>query len=345
MELKEGLSLDDVLLVPQYSSITSRKEPRAQSSLKNISRDFDLPIISSPMDTITGANMALVMSRSGGLGILHRNNNILKQCGMCQDIIQFEGDEFNDWGAAIGIRDDFLERAKALHDWGTSIFCVDVAHGHHARVKEVLKTLRKEFGNSIHIMAGNIATADGLLDLVNWGADSVRIGIGGGSICSTRLKTGFGVPNFTALTECYKAKIDFDLDISLIIDGGIREPGDVVKALAAGADFAMCGAALAGTEETPGEIENNQYGTFKTYRGMASKEAGLNKAGAEGISTRVPYRGSVVPILKEWKALINAGLSYNGALDIEDLRKNAVFVRQSLAAQAESFTHILNRKW
>ena len=245
--MKEGLSYDDVLLIPQYSDIESRRQVDIGSDLGE-GLHFDLPVISSPMDTITESDMSLVMSKQGGLGLVHRYNNIDEQ--VRHVAMTLANDPEAKVGAAIGMTDDFEVRAMALRSIGTQVLCVDVAHGHHSVMVRCLKTLKDRFAESIHIMAGNVATLEAFDALASWGADSIRVGIGGGSICSTRLVTGHGIPTFQSLLEIsqttYNSKI--------IADGGIKTTGDMVKAFAAGADFVMIGSMLAGTKETPGEV-------------------------------------------------------------------------------------------
>ena len=244
--------------------------------------------------------------------------------------------------AAIGATGDYLERAAALVSNKVNILCIDVAHGHHAHVKKACEQLKTEFG-SIHLMAGNVATIQGFSDLESWGADSIRVGIGGGSICSTRIRTGHGIPTFQSILDCSciarKAKI--------IADGGMRTSGDIVKALAAGADFVILGSMLSGTEEAPGAIIDEGDKKYKSYRGMASKEAQINWRGhysvSEGISTRVEYKGSVVDIIKDIEGGIKSGLSYSGAKNLFQFHARARFIRQTSMGAKESNTHILYR--
>ena len=194
-------------------------------------------------------------------------------------------------------------------------------------------------------MAGNVATLKGINDLADWGANSVRCNIGGGSICSTRIQTGHGMPGFQTILECAKT----DRDVGIIADGGIRNAGDIVKALAAGADAVMCGSLFSGTAETPGEIFRGENATWKAYRGMASKEAQMDWRGTyasfEGVTSRVPYRGHVDEILVDIKQNIRSGFSYSGARNIKELQSKAVFVQQTSAGAVESGTHIKSRKW
>ena len=333
-----SLSFDDVLLVPQYSDIESRTVLSTKNSLGDIG--LDLPIISSPMDTVTELDMLVAMEMNGGLGIIHRYNSVDDQSKLVK---QAKVVEVNNVGAAIGVTGDYLERAQALVEAGANVLCVDVAHGHHSMMKTALASLRKVFGNSVHIMAGNVATGEGACALAEWGADSVRVGVGGGSICSTRLVSGHGVPTFQTVMDCVEA----GCPIPIIADGGMKTSGDIVKALAAGADFVMLGSMLAGTDQAPGQVFDAGNKKYKVYRGMASSEAQVNWRGKtstpEGISTTIPYKGDVNTILADLKGGIQSGMSYSGARTINDLQAKARFVQQTTAGQAESFTHILMR--
>ena len=338
--MKQTYSFDDVLLVPKFSDINSRAEVDLTNNLGgNI--DLQLPVISSPMDTVTGATMATTIANAGGLGIIHRYNSIDVQAREVYDAYTCGA---ADLGAAIGMSGDFFERAVTVVDSGANILCVDVAHGHHAMMKSALARLKKKFGDAVHIMAGNVATLEAFEDLARWGADSIRVGIGGGSICSTRIVTGHGVPTFQSVLECSGTSYD----TKIIADGGIKTTGDMVKALAAGADFVMIGSMLAGTDDTPGEVfANERVERFKEYRGMASKEAQRSWRGksstAEGVATTVPYRGASADILEDIAGGIRSGLSYTGVRCIKELQSKRHFILQSSAAQLESNTHILWR--
>jgi len=340
----QALSYDDVLLVPQYSDINSRTEIDISTDLgKNVK--LSLPIIASPMDTITGASMAMAMGDAGAVGVIHRYNTPTAQREhVAQFLLETRGDDLI--GAAIGVNGDYLERARLLFNAGVGFFCVDVAHGHHALVRHALQVLRKTFGYNLHIMVGNVATLEGVNDLADWGADSVRCNIGGGSICSTRIQTGHGLPGLQTIFECAKT----DRDVKIIADGGIKNSGDMVKALAAGADAVMVGSLLSGTDETPGPVERGPDGTqWKSYRGMASKEAQVEWRGKyssfEGVATRVPYRGPAAAVLEDIERGIRSGLSYSGARTITELQAKAQFVRQTTSGLSESRTHILSRSW
>ena len=341
MKIKEALTYDDVLLVPQYSDIKSRREVSIKSSLPgpHATVILDLPIIASPMDTISEAEMGISMWQEGGLAVIHRYNTIEEECSVVKEVI-FGG---ANGAAAIGATGDYLDRATALYEAGARILCVDVAHGHHLLMKEALAALRSLFGDRVHVMAGNVATLEGYNDLVDWGADSVRCNIGGGSICSTRVQTGHGIPGLQTIMDCAAS----GRRASIIADGGIRSPGDIVKALAAGANFVMLGSLLAGTDETPGDIINTREGKFKSYRGMASKDAQMDWRGKteslEGIATTVRCQGPVGAVLNDLARGIRSGLSYSGARSIRELQEKARFIKQTSSGQLESATHILKR--
>ena len=341
MKFKEAVTYDDMLLVPQYSDITSRSEVDITSCLGH--RDFSLPIIASPMDTVSGAGMATAMSEAGGLAVLHRYNSITEKQKMAQEVIN-STNRSGQLAAAIGVTGDYLERAEALIAAGVDILCIDVAHGHHSLVKKALKELRNEYDNHIYIVAGNVCTLEGINDVADWGANAVRCNIGGGSICSTRLVSGHGLPGLQTIFDCART----DRDVKIIADGGIKTSGDIVKALAAGADFVMCGSLLAGTTESPGKVislPNNVR--VKEYRGMASKDAQLNwrkkSSTPEGVASYIPYKGSVVDILQDLEGGIRSGLSYSGARNISELQHHAEWARQTSAGTQESGTHIFSQ--
>ena len=332
MKFEEALTYDDVLLVPQYSDIESRQEVDISSELGE-SIYMKLPVISSPMDTVTGEEMASAMYDAGGLGVIHRYNTIKEQCEMVRNVRKTLISRYSPRvAAAVGVSGDYLQRAVNLFDTGVNIICIDVAHGHHALMEKAIKSIRAEVGNTLHIMAGNVATREGFEALAEWGADSVRCNVGGGSICSTRIQTGHGMPGLQTIFECAGA----ESDVKIIADGGIRSSGDVVKALAAGADFVMLGSMLAGTYETPGKKVITLGGPMKEYRGMASKEAQMDWRGKyssdEGVATMIPYKGTVNDVLQQVKNGITSGLSYSGVRTIKELQENAIFVRQTAAA-------------
>ena len=337
MKFKEAVTYDDMLLVPQYSDIKSRSEVNIGSTLKGV--EYQLPIMSSPMDTVSESEMLVAMDKAGGLGVLHRYNTIDEQLRLANEAF---ARGVSDFAVAVGVTGDYLERAQVLVDTGVETFCLDVAHGHHTLMKEALTTLRKKFGNKITIIAGNVCTLEGVNDLADWGADAVRANIGGGSICSTRIVTGHGLPGLQTIFDCART----DRDVKIIADGGIKTSGDIVKALAAGADFVMCGSLLAGTEESPGLVITMPDGTrMKEYRGMASKDAQMSwrnrSSTPEGVASYIPYKGSVVDILGDLEGGIRSGLSYTGVRTLAELQNKAQWSRQTSAGTVESGTHIL----
>ena len=252
-------------------------------------------------------------------------------------------------GAAVGIREGYLDRARALVDAGVDVIVVDVAHGHSEWVLEVVRKLKKELGG-VDVIAGNVATPEGTKDLIVAGADAVKVGIGSGSICITRIVTGAGVPQLTAVMECAEAARA--LNVPIIADGGIRNSGDITKALAAGASSVMIGRMLAGTDESPGVTVMRNGRKYKLHRGMASVGASLKRGipeseddsalldyVAEGIEAFVPYRGNSHEIIAQLAGGIRSGLSYCGARTLAELRQNASFVRLTQAALSESYPH------
>jgi IMP dehydrogenase len=340
--MREALTYDDVLLVPQYSDIESRSEVDISNDLGDEIK-LDIPIISSPMDTVTETAMAMAMSQAGGLGVVHRYNTIEQQSDM---IARAYYANCNNIAVAVGMGGDFLERAESAVGSGANVVCVDVAHGHHALMERTLKALKDRFGDSVHIMAGNVATREGFEALSSWGADSVRCNIGGGSICSTRIQTGHGVPGLQTIIDCASSSAS----AKIIADGGIKNSGDIAKAIAAGADFVMLGSLLAGTNETPGTVVTDKSGSkFKIYRGMASRDAqrswrGKLTSAPEGVSTTVPYLGSVDSVLHDLAMGLRSGMSYSGSRTISEFQAKCKFVKQTNASQTESGTHILSRR-
>ena len=339
-EFAEALTYQDVLLVPQYSDIVSRSEIDAGSDLDN-NLHLKLPIISSPMDTISEEEMALTMSKNGGMSIIHRYNEPEEQAAIVKKAVNSGADVV---GAAVGVTNGYMERAELLIEAGASVIGSDVAHGHHALTANAIKSIKAKYPY-VPLMAGNVATTNGFEALVEWGADSIRCNIGGGSICTTRVQTGHGVPGLQTIFECARAANA--KGVKIIADGGIRNAGDIVKALAAGADFVMVGSLLSGTDQAPGKLLKTPEGNFKQYRGMASRDAQMSWRGKssapEGVSTMVPWKGDANRILVELAGNIRSGLSYSGARNIAELQVKAEFIRQTNASQSESSAHILKR--
>ena len=336
--MNEALTYDDVLLVPSYNHWESRKvvDTRVTDRIGLLS--LDIPVMTSNMDTITESGMANFIRSKGGIGVLHRfmsvedNVKLLKECNLPVFV-------------SVGCSDDDLQRAEALRDSGAGFFCIDVAHAHAKYVGRTLKNLREMLGKETCIMAGNVATYAGADYLASCGADIVKVGIGGGSVCTTRIKTGFGVPNLTAIKDCSR------VDRSLVADGGIRNPGDVVKALAFGADFVMIGSMLAGTRPTPGNVitrttDDGRELRVKMYRGMASSEVHDDYHGglaewktAEGISVEVEYRESEETIIADIVGGLRSGMTYAGASSIRELQRKLDYVRITNAARIENLPH------
>lgn len=338
----KALTFGDVHLVPQFSSIMSRKTDVDLSvRLNNCEITLPTPFIASPMDTVSGPEMCAAMhALGGGLGILHRYSSIQDQVnGILSARTLSAGCIL---GAAVGVNGDFIERAQAVIEAGAGLLCVDIAHGHHSLMRQALTTLREAFP-STHIMAGNVATIEGFDDLSDWGADSIRLGVGSGSICSTRVQTGCGYPMLQSIFDVTKTT----RPAQIISDGGIREFGDIVKALAAGADFVMMGSMFAGTDEAPGDLIETDRGLMKAYRGMASKEAQVDWRGFhssnEGVATMIPYKGPLSGVLSDMKNGVQTGCSYNGARNLSELNKVAVFAEVSHSSSIEATPHILHR--
>ena len=330
-----AITFDDVLLVPSYNHHESRRVVETTSTDRLGKLSLELPIISSNMDTITESSMANFMGSKGAMGALHRFMSIE------ENIEEFKKCQSNVF-VSIGCTAAELERAEALRDAGANYFCVDVAHAHAKYVGKTLKSLRHLLADRC-IMAGNVATYAGADYLASCGADIIKAGIGGGSVCSTRIKTGFGVPMLTCIQDCSRS------DRSIVADGGIRTSGDIVKALAFGADFVMIGGMLAGTSPTPGEVIQKQDGTkVKRYRGMASKEAQENFLGqmhewktAEGVATEVPYKENPDAIIADIVGGLRSGLTYAGADTISELQRKLNYVVVTQAGRIESLPHKL----
>ena len=330
-----AITFDDVLLIPSYNHHESRRIVDISMTDRQNLLTLDLPVMSSNMDTITESKMANFMHSKGGIGVLHRFLSVednIKEFKACV------GQVF----VSVGCSTADLERAEALRDAGADFFCVDAAHAHAKYVGKTLKNLRRILGSRC-IMAGNVATYAGADYLASCGADIIKAGIGGGSVCSTRIKTGFGVPMLTCIQDCART------DRSIVADGGLRTSGDVVKALAFGADFVMIGGMLAGTAPTPGDVVINKEGArVKQYRGMASREAQEDFLGqmsdwktAEGVATDVPYSEQQDAIIADIVGGLRSGLTYAGADTISELQRKLNFVQVTPAGRLESLPHKL----
>jgi len=348
-QLEEGLTFDDVLLIPQYSDIEHRSEVSlATKILPNI--NLELPYVSANMDTITDHRMAFTMAQHGACGILHRYLTIeemLQEINSYRNLFLDNSLPEQDLIVSIGVHDS--ERVEAAISVGIKNFCIDVAHGHHALVKKKINELRSRYGKSIGIIAGNVASYQGAYDLFDWGADCIKVGIGPGSVCTTRIKTGSGYPQLSAVMSSYKAKKDYlssnpNKEIFIIADGGIKVYGDITKALAAGADAVMMGSIFSGCKETPGTVWRNENEEMtKSYRGMASAPAqsdfGIENINEEGVAVTVKYKGSARHIISRMTKGIRSGLSYSGSRNILELQAKAKFVKVSYSSYLEGKAH------
>lgn len=337
--IKEGITFDDVLMVPAYSEVL----PREVSIKGRFSRNVTLesPFASAAMDTVTEAGMAIAMARRGGIGVIHKNMPAEKQA---EEVAKVKALGLK-VAAGVGITADSLERVEPLVKAGVDAVVLDSAHGHSKGVIDTLKAIKAAFP-ALDVVVGNIATAAAAKDLIAAGADGLKVGIGPGSICTTRIVAGVGMPQLTAIANV----AEVSGDIPVIADGGLRYSGDVVKALAAGASCVMCGSMFAGTDEAPGDVVEVDGVKMKGYRGMGSidaMEAGsadryfqkdAKKLVPEGIVARVPYKGPVADVLFQLEGGLRSGMGYCGAKNLEALHK-AEFVKITPATVKENHPH------
>ena len=345
-----GLTYDDVLLLPDASEVVPSEVETSTQLTQNIT--LAVPLISSAMDTVTESQLAIAMAKAGGIGIIHRNLPIDEQVTHVK-LVKNVGMV----GAAVGVGDDGFARAQALIEAGVDVVVVDTAHGHHRAVLDAIARIKK-FSPTTEIIGGNVATRAGAQALINAGADAVKVGVGPGSICTTRIVAGVGVPQITAIMEA--AKACGKAGIPLIADGGLQYSGDIVKALVAGANSVMLGSLLAGCEESPGELIEEDGKKFKAYRGMGSLGA-MQSRGAtpsyskdrymqddilsedklvpEGIEGRVRFSGDVAAVIHQLVGGLRSGMGYAGAPDIAHLQKNGRFVQITSAGLKESHPH------
>lgn len=330
-----GLTFDDVLIIPSKSDVRSRKDPSLSTQLTK-SKTMELPIIAANMDTVTESAMAIAMNDLGGMGILHRFMSIDEQISHVQTMLQ---GGLKTISASIGVNDDFRDRARALVNAGVNILTIDIAHGHSVQMFETMKWCKDSFSH-VEIIAGNVATPEATEDLIKAGADAIKVGIGPGSMCTTRIITGAGVPQLTAIALC--AEVGKSYNVPIIADGGIKTSGDIVKAFSAGASSVMLGSMLSGTIETPGEIKNGK----KQYRGMASKSAQVSWRGGmpegmapEGESTFVSVKGHVKDVIQELSGGIRSGMSYINATQISEICEKARFIEMTSSGMSESRAH------
>ena len=345
VSIKESLTFDDVLLLPRYSEVLPSDTDISVNLTKKII--LKVPFLSSAMDTVTESRMAIAIAEAGGIGIIHRNLNIKNQT---KEIIKVKKKKLP-VGAAVGTNQEDIDRARSLVANGCDLLVIDTAHGHSLKVLKTLSKLKK-IGEEIPICVGNIATAEAAKKLYNSGADIIKVGIGPGSICTTRMVAGIGVPQISAIMEVKKALKK--KKIKIISDGGIKFSGDIAKALAAGADAIMMGSIFAGTNESPGKKFKLRGKIYKYYRGMGSIGAmssgsanryfqknfkDKSKFVPEGVEGRVEYKGNVSKIIYQLKGGLRSSMGYIGAKKLSQISKNAQFIKITKAGFYESMVH------
>ncbi len=353
-----ALTFDDVLLVPAYSEVLPREVSTKARFTRNIS--LNIPIVSAAMDTVSEKAMAIMLARKGGISVIHKNMSIEAQARQIREVKEYPAGEDKipcldadgrlRVAAGVGITADVLDRVTALVEAGVDAIVLDSAHGDSHGVVEALLKIKAVYPE-LDTVVGNIATAEAAVRLIEAGADSLKVGIGPGSICTTRIIAGVGVPQISAIYDVAKAAEGSGVPV--IADGGLRYSGDIVKALAAGGDCVMIGSMFAGTDEAPGEVFEDGGRKFKSYRGMGSVDA--MKAGSrdryfqdgedstkklvpEGVVARVPYKGSVGDIVYQLVGGIRSGMGYCGAADIDALH-SARFVRITANGLVENHPH------
>ncbi|MEF8915812.1 guanosine monophosphate reductase, partial [Natronomonas sp.] len=338
MPYETGLSYDDVLLVPQRSPVDSRDDIDLSTELAN-GLELAIPVTTAAMDSVTEAEMARAVAQRGGLGVVHRFLSVERQADMVESV----ADDGLTVAAAVGIAEDYVERARAIVDAGADMIVLDVAHGHMERTIEATAELAEAFPET-PICSGNVVTREGVEDLAAAGADCIKVGVGPGSHCTTREVTGFGMPQFTAVERCTSEAQNHD--VTVIADGGIRTSGDAVKALLGGADAVMMGGFFAGCDEAPGEIVEFDGTEYKRTRGMSTAAAAEDREDKdvdieadEGVESLTEYAGPVGPRLREFTAGIRSGFSYAGAHDLATARENAEFVEVNATTNGRNGAH------
>ena len=396
--MKRALTYDDVNIVPKYSDIERRNNVDIRTRFTK-NTEIAYPVVSSPMDTVTGLDMAKEMLEWGTCGVIYRFQSIEEQSKMMKEVWKIwdswfdiskniGGDneerttekEFNEWwenvyqppskrdwdqlkerwwwsdraiqdekrwkkiplSAAVGVTEDYLERAQELVKNGCNVLLIDVAHGHHKLVGEAIEEIKKNI-QGVEVVAGSVATEEGTKYLCERGADSIRVGIGNGSLCETRIRTGVGIPQVSALLDCVAVADNYDVPV--IADGGVRNIGDVCKGLACGADSVMLGSLLSGTKESPGEIEkvgkwpNEQL--FKKYRGSASRDSKRSDKNVEGNHKVIPYKGKTKRVLYDIGDGVRSSFSYVGANNIDEFHIKLELIEVTIAGQVEALPHLM----
>ena len=343
--IKEALTFDDVLLLPKYSSVLPSKTNIYLNLTKKIS--LKVPFLSSAMDTVTESKMAVAIAKEGGIGIIHRN---LKTKNQSKEVRKVKNRNLK-VGAAIGTNEEDLDRARSLLSNGVDLIVIDTAHGHSEKVIKTLSKVKKIL-KEVPICVGNIATGEAAKKLYNSGADIIKVGIGPGSICTTRMVAGIGVPQISAIMDVKRALNK--KNVKIISDGGIKFSGDIAKALAAGADAIMMGSIFAGTEESPGKKFKIKGKFYKHYRGMGS--IGAMSAGSanryfqknlkdkskyvpEGVEGRVEFKGKVSKIIYQLQGGLRSSMGYIGAKNLREINKKAKFIKITKAGFYESMVH------
>ena len=343
--IKESLTFDDVLLLPRYSDILPSQTDISLSLTNKIS--LKVPFLSSAMDTVTESKMAIAIANSGGIGVIHRNMSVKNQVA---EIVKVKKKKLV-VGAAVGTSKEDLDRTKSLVDNGCDLIVIDTAHGHSKKVLNTLSKLKK-INKLTPFCVGNIATAEAAKRLYNSGADIIKVGIGPGSICTTRMVAGIGVPQVSAIMEVKESLKK--TKIKIISDGGIKFSGDIAKALAAGADAIMMGSIFAGTDESPGKKFKFKGKIYKKYRGMGSIGAmssgsanryfqknfkDKSKFVPEGVEGRVEYKGNLSKIIYQLQGGLRSSMGYIGARNLDQIKKNAKFIKITKAGFYESMVH------
>ena len=344
--IKEALTFDDVTLAPNFSEIL----PSEVNTSTNLSKylSIKIPILSSAMDTVTESSMGIAMAKAGGIGIIHRNLKISEQI---KEIRKVKLKKLI-VGAAVGASENEYKRVEKILKENLDIIVIDTAHGHTKKVGDMIKKIKKLRPKKTAICAGNIATAEAAKFLIKLGVDIIKVGIGPGSICTTRLVAGIGVPQLSAIMNVKKG-IGKN-KTKLIADGGIKFSGDIAKALAAGADAVMIGSLFAGTDQAPGRIIKKHGSTYKYFRGMGSigamnkgsadryfqsKQKDTSKYVAEGVEGYIKYKGTVDKIIYSLVGGLKSSMGYMGAKKVVDLRKKPKFLKITKAGFYESMVH------
>tara|TARA_B110000305_G_scaffold233219_1_gene289322 strand:+ start:565 stop:1641 length:1077 start_codon:yes stop_codon:yes gene_type:complete len=344
--INEALTFDDVSMAPKYSEVLPSEVDTSIKLSANLS--LKIPLLSSAMDTVTESKMAIAIAKAGGIGVIHRNLNIKKQIEEIKKVKKLKLLV----GAAVGAGPLELKRAEAILKEKVNLIVVDTAHGHSKKVAEIIKVIKKIKTNKTTLCAGNIATAEAAKFLIKLGVDIIKVGIGPGSICTTRLVAGIGVPQLSAILEVKKGVKKNKAKI--ISDGGIKYSGDIAKALSAGADAVMIGSLFAGSAETPGRLIKKKGKLFKSFRGMGSvgamnkgsadryfqkKQKDISKYVPEGVEGFVKYKGDVKNIIYKLIGGLKSSMGYLGAKTVSNLKNKPNFVKITKAGFYESMVH------